>query len=368
MTIFALPAAELHAAAEWTARATPAKTTVPILSGVLIEAEGDGVTFSGFDFYRLASVTVGVHVGRPGRVLVPGRLLAAVAGVADKGAEVTFDATGGTAELTAGRARWKLPLLPAEDYPELPVPGEPAGTVDAAQFCRAARRVLPAASREAGLENLRGVKVESQDGQLTFAATDRYRLAYSTIPWLPAGEDALDALVPASLLEVAARGAETGELRIHVGDGSRWPLFGVSSDTHLVVGAQVALEYPQWRQLVPPFSEQVTTVASDDLARALKQVLPAVDKLPQVKLIAADGSVTLEVRGAGQDAEAELEAKTEGDSIEVTFSSKYLKEALEGLGAREVQMFFTAPHRPVRMIGDDPECYEHIVMPARGVG
>lgn len=371
MTIFSLPASELSAAADWAARATPSRTSTPVVSGLLIEAADEQVTISGSDYERRASVTVKALVEQPGRLLLPARLLATIASVADRG-DITVDGTGAKAVLTAGRGRWTVPALPVDDYPTLPSAGEPVGTVGAEEFARALKRVLPAAYRGSDkdgkdgpgvLDHLMGVKLESEGDELILVATDRFRIAYARIPWAPAGE--LDALVPFSLMEVVARADTSGPLNIHSGDKGH--LFGTSTATHTTVGSQIALKYAEWRRVLPADTGWVATVRSTELSKALKQVAPGLlaEKAPQVFLSFTGESVTVTAAGEHGGAEVEIEAPIKGDPIRVKFGVDYLKTALDTLASEQVDMMFTSPTKPVRMTGDDFGRYQHVVMPVR---
>src|SRR5438309_10367183 len=111
MTAFAISAGELHEAAEWAARGTPSKSLVPTLMGLLVEAGDAGLTLSGFDLERCASVTVDAVIRESGKLLIPARLLVDVAKVAGK-AELQVAEWGSSVTVIADRARWTLPSLP----------------------------------------------------------------------------------------------------------------------------------------------------------------------------------------------------------------------------------------------------------------
>jgi DNA polymerase III subunit beta len=370
VTVFSLPAGELHAAAEWAARATPSRTSTPVVSGLLIEAADDQVTINGFDFERRASVAVKALVAQPGRLLLPARLLATIASVADRG-DVEVDGSGSEAKVTAGRGRWTVPTMPVDEYPTLPSPGEPVGTVDAEEFSRALKRVLPAVHRGSSkddnsgdvLEHLLGVKMESEGDELVMVATDRYRLTCARIPWTPQGDQELDALVPYNLMEVAARADTSGPLDIHVGDNRR--LFGTSTATHMTVGSQIGKDYAQWRRVMPADTGWVATLRSAELAKALKQVAPGLGAKNQVKMAFDGESVTVTAAGEHGGAEVQIEAPLKGEPILVCFGVDYLKAALDAIGAEQVDMMFTSSTGAVRMTGDDFDQYQHLVMTVR---
>src|SRR5258708_23360888 len=118
----------LAEAVAWVARTLPARPAVPVLAGMVLETSTD-LTLSSFDYEVSGRAAVEVDEAEPGRVLVPGRLLAEI--VRSLPAQpVHFETTGSEAVLTCGNAEVGLPLLPVEDYPTPPgLPSIP-GLVD----------------------------------------------------------------------------------------------------------------------------------------------------------------------------------------------------------------------------------------------
>jgi DNA polymerase-3 subunit beta len=195
----------LGEAVAWVARALPARPVIPVLSGLLVEAAGAGLTLSCFDYEVSARVAVPAEVADPGTALVPGRLLAEIARSLPP-REVEFSSAGDLVRMTCGSAEFELVSLPVEEYPGLPEPPPPSGTVDGGALAAAAAQVVPAASRDDTLPMLTGVCVDVNGRAMTLAATDRYRLAVRTVDWTPAvpGLRAA-ALVPAKTLADVAR-------------------------------------------------------------------------------------------------------------------------------------------------------------------
>jgi DNA polymerase-3 subunit beta len=200
----------LGEAVAWVARALPARPVIPVLSGLLIEAAGAGLTLSCFDYEVSARVVVPAEVAEPGTALVPGRLLAEIARSLPP-REVEFSSAADMVRMSCGSAEFELVSLPVEEYPGLPEPPPPSGTVDGGALAAAAAQVVPSASRDDTLPMLTGVCVDVDGRAMTLAATDRYRLAVRTVDWTPAvpGLRAA-ALVPARTLADVARTMDAG--------------------------------------------------------------------------------------------------------------------------------------------------------------
>jgi len=97
----------------------PQRTTLPILSGVLIEAGDDGLVLSSFDYEVSARTEIAAKVEEPGRVLVSGRLLADIASRLPN-APVTFSTDEGRITVACGAGHFTLLSMPVEEYPTLP--------------------------------------------------------------------------------------------------------------------------------------------------------------------------------------------------------------------------------------------------------
>src|SRR3954454_15202249 len=128
----------------WTARSLPARPSVPVLAGIMLEVDSSTLSVSGFDYEVSARAEVDVTATETGRVLVPGRLLAEITrALPPHPVEIT--AEGPRLALTCGNARFSLPTLPVEDYPALPSMPSSAGVVDSDVFAEAVAQVAVAA-------------------------------------------------------------------------------------------------------------------------------------------------------------------------------------------------------------------------------
>src|SRR3954454_24632703 len=209
-------------AVAFVARSLPSRAPVPVLGGVLLDVEGDGsLTVSGFDYEVSARVEVPAMVGDAGRALVSGRLLADITrALPPHPVDVTVD--GPRATISCGNARFSLPTMSAEDYPQLPEMPPVAGALAPEVFAQAVSQVAVAAGRDDTLPMLTGIRVEIDGSSFTMAATDRFRLAVRVVPSAPGegaapGDDGQVAiLAPAKTLAEAAKTLTGSGSRVEV--------------------------------------------------------------------------------------------------------------------------------------------------------
>jgi DNA polymerase-3 subunit beta len=320
------------------ARALPTRPVVPVLSGLLIEAEGEQLTLSCFDYEVSARAVVAAEVGEPGAALVPGRLLAEIARSLPP-AEVEVTTAAGMVMLTCGSAEFALVSLPLDDYPKLPALPAVAGTVDGGVLATAAAQVAPSASRDDTLPMLTGVCLDFDGQALTLAATDRYRLAVRTAPWQPA-DPALraSALVPArTLADVARTMAAGGPVTIAFGqpdpDAIR-PADGMISfegGGRRLTARLIGAEFIRYQSRFPSSFEVCAELAAAQFIEAVRRVSLVADRATPVQLAFRRDAVVIEAQSDGRARAVEsVPVSFAGTDRAISFNPQYL---LDGLAA-----------------------------------
>jgi DNA polymerase-3 subunit beta len=307
----------LSDAVGWTARSLPARPPMQVLLGLLLEVTDEGLEISGFDYEVSSRVRIDATAAEPGRVLVPGRLLAdIVRSLPPQPVDLRLEGT--RVVLTCGAARFTLPTLPVEDYPALPAMPVIAGALESDVFGAAVAQVALAAGRDDTLPVLTGVRIEIEGEQLTLAATDRYRLAVRTLPWRPATPDlSVTALVPARTLAETAKALTTGpEVVLALSAaGAGEGMIGFEGSGRRATSRLLEGEFPKYRSLLPSESSAVAQVQTAPFVEAVKRVsLVAARNAPVRLAFSADG-VVLEAGGA-DDAQAseQLDCSWEGEA------------------------------------------------------
>ena len=367
-------------AVAWTARALPARPTVPVLAGMRLHAEGDELTLSSFDYDVSALSRIPVTTTAPGSALVSGRLLAEISrSLPGKPVQITSD--GGRAVLTCGSATFNLLTMPEDEYPALPEMPPAAGTVGSDAFATAVGQTVVAAGRDDTLPSLTGVRVEIEGEMLTLISTDRYRLAMRDLPWSPADPGMSAAvLVPAKALSDTARSlTSSAEVSIalalpgdaagaHIGgDGMiGFEAGGRRTTTRLLSG-----EFPRVRALLPTSTRAIAEVSNSLLAESVRRVALVAERNTAVRLSFSSGQLALEA-GTGDEAQADetIEASFEGDDLTIAFNPNYLLDGLTAIDSDTVQIAFTEPGKPALLTGKgasagDWQDYRYLLMPFR---
>jgi DNA polymerase-3 subunit beta len=364
----------LAEAVTWAARALPSRPPVPVLAGLLLEADPDGVLrLSGFDYEVSARVEVPAEVLDGGTVLVSGKLLADISrSLPGKPVDVSTD--GSRVSLTCGASRFTLLTMPVDEYPTLPPMPDGSGTVAGDLFAQAIAQVTVAASRDDTLPILTGVRMEIEGETLTLMATDRYRLALRTLSWRPSNTDmSAVALVRARTLSDVSKALGAGsDVTLALSSGGTTELIGFEAAGRRTTSLLVDGEYPKVRGLFPAESPTFAVVETQALVEAVRRVALVAEKHTPVRLTFTDGSITLEA-GQGEDAQASeaVQATMVGEDLSTAFNPQYLLDGLGALSAPFARLSFTVPTKPAVITGqseqegENDDTYRYLLMPVR---
>ncbi|MDJ0359903.1 DNA polymerase III subunit beta [Rhodococcus sp. H29-C3] len=337
----------------WVARSLPSRPPVPVLGGVLLAVDEQGLTVSGFDYEVSAQVRVSAEVATSGRVLVSGKLLADITkSLPNKPVDVGVEGT--RVLITCGSAKFSLPTMPVEDYPQLPELPTQTGSIPVEVFSEAIAQVAVAAGKDDTLPMLTGIRVEIAGTKVVLAATDRFRLAVRELEWTPVGEDiTTEVLIPAKTLSESAKtlvGNASSPVELALGSGSTIGadgLLGIISEGRRTTTRLLDADFPKFRQLLPPEHTAVAVVEIAPLVEAIKRVALVAERGAQVRLEFSAEGVLLSAGGddAGRAEEALL-ADFQGEALTIAFNPGYLIDGLSSLHSEKVTFGFTTPSRP----------------------
>ncbi|MFB4276071.1 DNA polymerase III subunit beta [Nonomuraea sp. MTCD27] len=364
---FTIMSGDLAETVGWVAHALPKRAATPVLLGILLDAGDDGVTFSAFDYdtSRQAAVELDAPVD-PGKILVPGRLVADIVKVFPKGELVDVAADDREVTIRCGKAEYALPLMPVDDFPTLPKPSAAIGSVASKTLADAVAKAISAAGKDDTLPMLTGLYLEVGDGLIDLAATDRYRMTWRTVEWTAAVDAPaeLKALIPAKIVHDVARGLPAGT-SVEVGVNAGLAAFtcdGRVTTVRLLDGG-----FPPFRD---HFAKQADAkiVAEFDagaLSKVVKRVALMAERSAPVRLSFTQDGVLVEAGGAdvGRGSE-QADCTLDGEDITIAFNPPFLSTALATF-AGPVQLRMTKPTSPAVLSTPGDDSYRHLIMPIR---
>ena len=349
------------------AASVPAKTTLPILSNILLEATKDGIRLSGTDLDISVSTTVPASIDQEGAITLPARKLVEIVRELPTAA-IRLTASGEQrVTIECGRSRFRLLGLPREEFPAFPsVKFDGGWRTSSNELQKLISHVAFAASTEESRPILNGVLWELRPERMRMVATNGHRLARMDVP-ATSGAAQADMIVPPKALEQIRRlfgtddTVEIARSENHLGFRSA----STQIFTRLIEGP-----YPNYEQVIPRENDKVATADRSALSSALRRMsIVASDQTHRIRMAFANGSCKLSVQTPDLgEAQEEVSVSYEGDPLEIGFNASYLLEILKYIPTDEVRMTFKAPERAATCepVGwDDPASYLALVMPLR---
>lgn len=346
----------------------PAKTTLPVLSNVLIETVDKGVRFSGTDLDMAVSTDVVADVDTSGASTVPAKKLAEIVRELPS-APVKFSSVGDQkVNVECGRSKFRLHGLPRDEFPAFPaVRFQESWQVRSGELQKLISHTAFAASNEESRPILNGVLWEIRPERMAMVATNGHRLAKIDIPVASPTAASGDLIIPPKALEQIRR-LFTAEEELEIARGDNH--LGFKSPYTAVYTRLIEGPYPNYEQVIPRDNDRVALADRDALSQSLKRMaVIASDQTHRIRLAFNAGMLKFSVQtpdlGEAQD---EIAISFEGDPLEIGFNGQYLLEILRYMPTEEVRMTFKAPERAaiIEPSGwSDPATYMCLVMPLR---
>ena len=323
----------------------PQRTTLPILSGVLIQATDDGLTLSSFDYEVSAQTQISAQVDEAGTILVSGRLLADIASRLPN-APVQFTTNDNRIVVSCGSANFTLLSMPVEEYPTIPQISGQTGLVPGEDFAAAVAQVAVAASRDDVTPVITGVQLEVTDNRISLVATYRYRVAVREIDW-DNGDNTtpenLVALVPArTLQEVGKTFGHSSTISVAFTSKDDRELIAFTADKKTVTSLLIKGSFPPVRRLFPDSSENYAVINTAELIEAVRRVSLVLEREAALRFTFTIDGLTMEAVGSEQAQASEaIDALLTGDDIVLSLKPQFLIDGLTAVRSEYVRFSFT---------------------------
>ncbi len=329
----------------------PARTTLPLLSGALIEVSGQTLTLSSFDYEVSARTHIDAVVEEPGRALVSGRMLNDIASKLPH-APITVTTHDNRIQVTCGSASFSLPAMPVDEYPTVPQISEVSGHVPGSDFAEAIAQVSVAASRDDVTPVITGVLFAITENSLDLIATDRYRVAMRNIDWENSlSADELTALVPARIVtEVGKTFAASKTVAVAIVSKDEREIISFSADNKTVTSLLIKGNFPPVRRLFPEAVAEYAVINTAELIEATNRVGLVLERDAAIRLSFEDGTLTLEAAGSeAAQASESIDVELTGEDKVVSLKPQFLLDGLRATHSEYARIAFTktdSPNKP----------------------
>ena len=348
------------------------KTTIPILSNVLIEAAGDELTVTATDLELGIRSTVPAKVKTSGSGTIPAkRLLDYVRLLPDADVQIKFSDSH-WASLSCGRSKSRIAGMSRESYPDLPDMAEPLGQISIGLLAGMIQKTIFSISAEESRFTLNGALLLLREGNMTMVATDGHRLALVEQP-NPHAPEGLEhrALLPRKamneLLKFAAD-SDDKDAPIDFGQDDNHLFFRLGP--RLLMSRKLTGTFPDFERVLPRSHAHEVVIEKDELKASIERVAQFADERSRaIKLRFSDNEATVHSSlSESGESEESLPVEYTGPTVEIGFNAQYLLDFLRAVPESRVAFHFKDAQSAgeIRPSGDDLIYnYRYVVMPMR---
>lgn len=358
-------------------KAVSSKTTIPILTGIKIDISSEGVTLTGSD----ADITIQtfipveedgkeiVQVKEPGSIVLQARMFNEIIRKLPTNEVVVEVSEQLQTRIQSGKSDFHLIGSDASEYPLLPdISADRQITLPADLLKTIIRETVFAVSTTESRPVLTGVKWEIKDNSLVCIATDSHRLAQRkvTLEQLPSEE--MNVVIPGKSLTELSKILSDSPHPVDIFMTNQQVLF--KTPDVLFFSRLLEGNYPDTSRLIPEESSTIVTINGKSLLQGIDRasLLAREDRNNVVRFSTIDTG-TVEISSNSPEigkVEEEIQIDSfEGEELKISFSAKYMMDALKAIDGQEVVIQFTGAMRPftIRSIHDD--AILQLILPVR---
>jgi DNA polymerase-3 subunit beta len=344
-------------------RAVAARSTLPVLSNVRIEAHGDGrLKLAATNLELAVTCWVAARVEEPGAVTVPARLFADLVNQSPpERIELALDEKPMELRYKCAQVDSKIKGIGASEFPVIPDGIHAEGVaIPTALLKEMIAQVAFAAATDESRPILTGVLIEATGEALTLAAADGFRLSVRSAPLFA---EPFRVIVPArALTELARVVGDADEVRLAVTDNRNQIIFDAGQV--VLVSQLIEGNFPDYRRIIPAAPTTATTVETALLLKAMRRAYIFARDAANIVKFTINGNLTVraEATEAGGN-EEQLEAQIEGAGHEIALNAKYVIDALGAANGGQIVIRTSDATRPAlfEVVGQDG--WQHVIMP-----
>ncbi len=360
----------LNSALGKVSKAVSYKTPIPALSGILFNVKEDMLVLTGSDSDITIVETIrknennNLEIYETGSIVISAKYISEIVRNLDS-QSIELEIIDGTMITVKGnKSKFDLIGIPARDYPNIDLSKNTQPFIIQSDVLKnAIAKTIFATSDKETRPILTGVNFKALDGLLECVATDSYRLA--KIRTSINKDLRFNITIPAkSLNEIARIIEKTEDVNVYVSD--RKVIFELNDSlvqTRLIDGA-----YPETSKLIPAMFENTLSVDSRDILNAINRAsLLSSENNNVVNLVLNDNRVVIYSRSQeiGSAEEILEDATFDGKGIEISFSAKYVNDAIKALMAEEIEIMFAGEMKPFILKSKKDENNTQLVLPIR---
>ncbi len=346
------------------------KTTIPILSNILMETDQDQIWLTATDLELGIRCACPARIKKAGAGTIPARrLLDYVRLLPDADVQVKL-AENQWASLVCGRSRTRIAGMSRESFPELPQMPEPLAMIPLSVLAQMISHTVFAISAEESRFTLNGALLILRENGLVMVATDGHRLALVEklldIPGLPGAYRAL--LPKKAMNEIQKLAADDASKQIEFSGNENHLFFRI--EKRLLLSRKLTGNFPDYERVLPKEHAHMVLIQRDEFKAAIERVAQFADERSRairLQVLQGELKVHSSISETGESEET-IPLDYTGDDVEIGFNAQYLLDFLRSADQSEVELHFKDANSAgeLRPHGaSDDTIYRYVVMPMR---
>ncbi len=334
---FSLPKSRLSHYLQTVLTVIPAKSTLPILSNILLECMEKTIKISATDLDITITVTFAADISKKGSAVIPARMLFDIVKELPE-TDISFEGSANRVELKVPNGSYKIGGVAAEEFPELPVVNaKKQVAVEAELMVGMIKRSTFATSKDETRPALNGVLWQTKGERMVMVATDGHRMAR-----VAAENNKLkglndDVIIPPKVLDLISK--FIGDDRDSIGVIFEENRIIFNLDDIVISSRLIEGPYPNYEAVIPATGDKKMVILRDDLASAVRRVSILSNSLThQVKFTIKNNSLMLSTTNTdvGGEAQETLPCEYKGEALEIGYNAGYVNDILGKMEGEEV--------------------------------
>jgi len=348
--------------------AVPAKSSLPILSNVLIQTEKGRLKLSTTNLETAITTYIGASIEEEGSITVPARLLRDFISNLSPGT-INAQSKEEIFVISSKTTKSKFNGSSSKDFPELPeFPKKSKGlSIEPALLNEVVSVVAFASGIDTSRPIFTGIYMDHSKDKLVVTSTDGFRLSEKTVKMKGDAEDFRVVIPAKTLVEVAKIFSSSSEpIEFALDQNENLALF--KSEDTMIATRILDGDYPDYKKIIP----------SEHIIKATFDTVEFSEAVKLTDIFAKEGNSTIKVRldpegkikitslseETGQH-ESNISAEIEGEMIEIAFNSKYLLDFLNNVKSEKIEFSSNGNVSPCTFIPDSQKEFVHIIMPVQ---
>lgn len=360
---FSINQSELHSVLNVVSKGAATRSTLPILSGILIRASQGSIELEATDMDQSIKCVCPALVESEGQVVIPARLLTDV--IKNLGdAAIHVQTSEDTATVLCDNSSFSLKTLNADDFPGFPVVEEETSVhIPFKIFSDGIKKVARVVSRDDSRPILSGVFIQVEEGILRLVATDSYRLALEELP-IEDNNSSFSAVISGNFLnDLASLPAENETIELALSENQIIARYG----NYTFINRRIEGNYPNYNQLLPENISTKVVFNTKQLLDAAKRVSLVSNNTSPVRFNINNGSQTTQLSSTSQDigaAQETVSSSVEGEDVEIAFNAHYLIDGLTSFTDNEIVLELQGGVKP-GIFKTQNNNFIYLIMPVR---